>query len=193
MVYFNIPRFQSKQQQNMHFGTGLEPCVGTLPKQFNLTLSSNLTITNYHIKKKILEATQRLLRKYWCEQETEWNIQSKCLQWDSMNNRISRYEWFSSCCYQTAMKFWCWMLKMLSTNLFQPDCHCLDHTWDYNTHHIHPVDFENLPDSHFTELQSVQPLHVTNVHRFTDVEPGHFIDPGLNGHHLPLAPSQVRP
>ncbi|XP_057197477.1 transcription factor PU.1b isoform X2 [Triplophysa rosa] len=66
-----------------------------------------------------------------------------------------------------------------------------DHTWDYNTHHIHPVDFENLPESHFTELQSVQPLHVTNVHRFTDVEPGHFIDPGLNGHHLPLAPPQM--
>lgn len=83
---------------------------------------------------------------------------------------------------------------MLSIDLlFQPHCPCLDHTWDYNTHHVHPVDFENLTESHFTELQSVPPLHVTNVHRFTDVEPGHFIDPGLTGHHLPLAPPQVRP
>ncbi|XP_067297239.1 transcription factor PU.1b isoform X3 [Pseudorasbora parva] len=66
-----------------------------------------------------------------------------------------------------------------------------DHSWDYNTHHVHPVDFENLPESHFTELQSVQPLHTSNVHRFPDVESGHFIDPGLTGHHLTLPPSQM--
>nr|XP_055059820.1 transcription factor PU.1b isoform X1 [Misgurnus anguillicaudatus] len=67
-----------------------------------------------------------------------------------------------------------------------------DHSWDYNAHHVHPVDFENLPESHFTELQSVQPLHVSNVHRFTDVESGHFIDPSLTGHHLTLPPSQMQ-
>ncbi|XP_050970405.1 transcription factor PU.1b isoform X4 [Labeo rohita] len=65
-----------------------------------------------------------------------------------------------------------------------------DHTWDYNTHHVHPVDFENLPESHFTELQSVQPLHATNVHRFPE-ESGHFIDPSLTGHHLTLPPPQM--
>lgn len=82
---------------------------------------------------------------------------------------------------------------MLSADpLFQLNCPCLDHAWDYNTHHVHPVDFENLPDSHFTELQSVQPLHASNVHRFSDVESGHFIDPGLTGHHLTLPPPQVR-
>uniref|UniRef100_A0A672PWM0 Transcription factor PU.1-like n=1 Tax=Sinocyclocheilus grahami TaxID=75366 RepID=A0A672PWM0_SINGR len=66
-----------------------------------------------------------------------------------------------------------------------------DHAWDYNTHHVHPVDFENLPESHFTELQSVQPLHASNVHRFPEVESGHFIDPGLTGHHLTLPPPQM--
>ncbi|XP_042616066.1 transcription factor PU.1-like isoform X3 [Cyprinus carpio] len=66
-----------------------------------------------------------------------------------------------------------------------------DHTWDYNTHHVHPVDFENLPESHFTELQSVQPLHASNVHRFPEVESSHFIDPGLTGHHLTLPPPQM--
>lgn len=76
---------------------------------------------------------------------------------------------------------------------FQLHCPCLDHAWDYNSHHGHPVDFENLPESHFTELQSVQPLHASNVHRFPEVESGHFIDPGLTGHHLTLPPPQVRP
>lgn len=66
-----------------------------------------------------------------------------------------------------------------------------DHAWDYNSHHGHPVDFENLPESHFTELQSVQPLHASNVHRFPEVESGHFIDPGLTGHHLTLPPPQM--
>uniref|UniRef100_A0A672PWJ9 Transcription factor PU.1-like n=1 Tax=Sinocyclocheilus grahami TaxID=75366 RepID=A0A672PWJ9_SINGR len=74
---------------------------------------------------------------------------------------------------------------------FQLHCPCLDHAWDYNTHHVHPVDFENLPESHFTELQSVQPLHASNVHRFPEVESGHFIDPGLTGHHLTLPPPQM--
>ncbi|KAM9493361.1 transcription factor PU.1b isoform 1-T1 [Clarias gariepinus] len=66
-----------------------------------------------------------------------------------------------------------------------------DHTWEYNVHHVHPADFENLTESHFTELQSVQQVHPSSVHRFTDVEPGHFLEPGLSGHHLALPPQQV--
>lgn len=69
---------------------------------------------------------------------------------------------------------------------------CLDHTWEYSTHHVHPGDFENLTESHFTELQSVQPVHPPSVHRFTDVEPSHFLEPSLTGHHLALPPPQVR-
>lgn len=68
----------------------------------------------------------------------------------------------------------------------------LDHTWEYSAHHIHPGDFENLTESHFTELQSVQPVHPSSVHRFTDVEPSHFLEPSLTGHHLTLPSPQVR-
>ncbi|XP_062845620.1 transcription factor PU.1b isoform X2 [Trichomycterus rosablanca] len=66
-----------------------------------------------------------------------------------------------------------------------------DHTWDYNTHHVHPGDFENLAESHFTELQSVTQVHPPSMHRFADIDSGHFLDPSLSGHHLPLATSQV--
>ncbi|XP_026992849.1 transcription factor PU.1b isoform X1 [Tachysurus fulvidraco] len=66
-----------------------------------------------------------------------------------------------------------------------------DHTWEYSTHHVHPGDFENLTESHFTELQSVQPVHPSSVHRFTEVEPSHFLEPSLTGHHLALPPAQV--
>ncbi|KAF5897744.1 transcription factor PU.1 isoform X1, partial [Clarias magur] len=66
-----------------------------------------------------------------------------------------------------------------------------DHTWEYNVHHVHHADFDNLTESHFTELQSVQQVHPSGVHRFTDVEPSHFLESGLNGHHLALPPPQV--
>lgn len=38
----------------------------------------------------------------------------------------------------------------------------------------------------------MQQVHPSSVHRFTDVEPGHFLEPGLSGHHLTLPPQQVR-
>ncbi|KAF4090986.1 hypothetical protein AMELA_G00031890 [Ameiurus melas] len=66
-----------------------------------------------------------------------------------------------------------------------------DHTWEYSAHHVHPGDFENLTESHFTELQSVQQVHPSSVHRFTDVEPSHFLEPSLAGHHLALPTPQM--
>ncbi|KAG9260881.1 transcription factor PU.1b isoform X1 [Astyanax mexicanus] len=66
-----------------------------------------------------------------------------------------------------------------------------DHTWEYNPHHVHQGDFENLSENHFTELQSVPPVHPSSVHRYADVEPSHFLDPGLTGPHLALSPQQV--
>ncbi|MCI4393076.1 hypothetical protein PGIGA_G00153200 [Pangasianodon gigas] len=66
-----------------------------------------------------------------------------------------------------------------------------DHTWEYNAHHVHPGDFENLTESHFTELQSVQQVHPPSAHRFPDVEPNHFLESGLTGHHLALPPPQM--
>ncbi|XP_076854798.1 transcription factor PU.1b isoform X3 [Brachyhypopomus gauderio] len=65
-----------------------------------------------------------------------------------------------------------------------------DHAWEYNPHHVHPADFENLTESHFTELQSVQQVHPSSVHRLTDVEPAHFFDPSLPTSHLALATPQ---
>ncbi|XP_028821833.1 transcription factor PU.1b isoform X1 [Denticeps clupeoides] len=61
-----------------------------------------------------------------------------------------------------------------------------DPVWDYHAHH-HPAVYENLPDSSFTELQSVQPMHVPSLHRF-ETDPGHSLDPGLPGHALTLSP-----
>lgn len=86
------------------------------------------------------------------------------------------------------------IVPVIETALFTPSVglFCLDHTWEYNVHHVHPGDFENLTESHFTELQSVQQVHPSSVHRFTDVEPSHFLEPSLNGHHLALPSPQVR-
>ncbi|XP_030621658.1 transcription factor PU.1b [Chanos chanos] len=64
-----------------------------------------------------------------------------------------------------------------------------DHVWDYNSHHVHPSDFENLTEGHFTELQSVLPSHVSGL-RIGEVEPTHFLDPSLAGHPLAI-PQQV--
>ncbi|XP_066509874.1 transcription factor PU.1-like isoform X4 [Hoplias malabaricus] len=66
-----------------------------------------------------------------------------------------------------------------------------DHNWEYNSHHVHTGDFENLPESHFTELQSVPQIHPPSVHRFTDMESSHFLDPSLAGPHLALSPTQM--
>ncbi|KAL7831108.1 hypothetical protein SRHO_G00306100 [Serrasalmus rhombeus] len=67
-----------------------------------------------------------------------------------------------------------------------------DHTWEYNPHPIHSGDFENLPESHFTELQSVPQVHPSSVHqRFSEMESSHFLDPSLPGPHLALSPPQM--
>ncbi|KPP57833.1 transcription factor PU-like [Scleropages formosus] len=63
-----------------------------------------------------------------------------------------------------------------------------DHGWDYYNHAIHTADFENLQESHFTELQNVPALHLTGLHRIGDLEPLHPLDSGINGHHLTMPP-----
>ncbi|XP_036399037.1 transcription factor PU.1b [Megalops cyprinoides] len=65
-----------------------------------------------------------------------------------------------------------------------------DYSWD--PLHMHPGEFENPQQTHFTELQSVQPLHIPNLHRYTDMEPIHSaLDPGLGPHHLTI-PQQMQ-
>ncbi|KAJ7995012.1 hypothetical protein DPEC_G00255480 [Dallia pectoralis] len=67
--------------------------------------------------------------------------------------------------------------------------------WDYqNTHHVQQLEFDNVPETHFTELQSVQHLHVPSLGRYSDVE-ALPLDPGLGGHqHVipPLVPYYTR-
>lgn len=73
----------------------------------------------------------------------------------------------------------------------------LDH-WDYHPHpHVHPVEFENLQETNFTELQSVQALHPPSLIRHEairyDAEP--LLDPNLGAHpHVlqqPVSPSDT--
>lgn len=53
--------------------------------------------------------------------------------------------------------------------------------WDYHPHpHPHPVEFENLPETNFTELQSVQALHPPCHPVRYDTES--LIDPNLGAH-----------
>ncbi|KAM9410798.1 transcription factor PU.1b isoform 2-T2 [Pholidichthys leucotaenia] len=60
-----------------------------------------------------------------------------------------------------------------------------DH-WDYHTHpHVHPVEFENLQETSFTELQSVQGLHPSGLIRHDTTiryEPEGLLDPNLGAH-----------
>lgn len=70
---------------------------------------------------------------------------------------------------------------------------CLEH-WDYHTHpHIHPVEFENLQETNFTELQSVQALHPPALIRHEPIryEADTLLDPNLGSHVLqqPVSPS----
>nr|XP_029132922.1 transcription factor PU.1 isoform X1 [Labrus bergylta] len=60
----------------------------------------------------------------------------------------------------------------------------LDH-WDYHAHpHVHPVEFENLQENNFTELQSVQTLHPPGLirHEAIRYETESLLDPNLGGH-----------
>lgn len=60
-----------------------------------------------------------------------------------------------------------------------------DH-WDYHPHHpVHPADFENLQESNFTELQSVQALHQPSLIRHEATiryDPESLLDPNLGAH-----------
>lgn len=64
----------------------------------------------------------------------------------------------------------------------------LSEHWDYHLHpHPHPVEFENLPETNFTELQSVQALHPPcHAVRY---ETENLIDPNLAAHPHVLQPS----
>ncbi|KAF7661843.1 hypothetical protein LDENG_00252560 [Lucifuga dentata] len=59
-----------------------------------------------------------------------------------------------------------------------------DH-WDYHPHHVHAVEFENLQETHFTELQSVPPLHQTSLIRHHDTiryDAESLLDPNVGTH-----------
>uniref|UniRef100_A0A8C6WEP2 Spi-1 proto-oncogene b n=1 Tax=Neogobius melanostomus TaxID=47308 RepID=A0A8C6WEP2_9GOBI len=56
-----------------------------------------------------------------------------------------------------------------------------DH-WEYHPS-VHPVEFENLPETNFTELQSVQSLHTTLIrHDALRYDPENLLDPNLGAH-----------
>lgn len=59
-----------------------------------------------------------------------------------------------------------------------------DH-WDYHAHpHVHPVEFENLQETNFTELQSVQTLHAPSLirHEAIRYDTENLLDPNLGAH-----------
>uniref|UniRef100_A0A8C2WVR9 Spi-1 proto-oncogene b n=1 Tax=Cyclopterus lumpus TaxID=8103 RepID=A0A8C2WVR9_CYCLU len=59
-----------------------------------------------------------------------------------------------------------------------------DH-WDYHTHpHVHAVEFENLQETNFTELQSVQTLHAPSLlrHDVIRYDAESLLDPNLGAH-----------
>lgn len=59
-----------------------------------------------------------------------------------------------------------------------------DH-WDYHPHpHVHPVEFENLQEANFTELQSVQALHAPSLIRHDAIryDAENLLDPNLGAH-----------
>lgn len=66
--------------------------------------------------------------------------------------------------------------------------------WNYPAHpHIHPVEFENLGETNFTELQSVPALHPPALIRHDPIryETEALLDPNLGTHVLqqPVSPS----
>ncbi|XP_018618885.1 transcription factor PU.1b [Scleropages formosus] len=63
-----------------------------------------------------------------------------------------------------------------------------DQTWDYHPHHAYPPECESIPENHLTELQSVPPPHIPNLHRLGEPESVYTLEPGLGGHHLPIPP-----
>ncbi|KAM8876919.1 transcription factor PU.1b [Synchiropus picturatus] len=67
--------------------------------------------------------------------------------------------------------------------------------WDYHTHpHVHPVEFENLQEANFTELQSVQSLHPPALIRNENIryDTENLLDPNLGAHaHIIQQPPHV--
>lgn len=66
----------------------------------------------------------------------------------------------------------------------------LDH-WDYHSHpHVHSVEYENLQESNFTELQSVPALHPPGLIRHEPIryDPDSLLDPNLGAHPHVLQP-----
>ncbi|XP_053721179.1 transcription factor PU.1b [Synchiropus splendidus] len=67
--------------------------------------------------------------------------------------------------------------------------------WDYHTHpHVHPVEFENLQEANFTELQSVQSLHPPALIRNEAIryDTENLLDPNLGAHaHIIQQPPHV--
>lgn len=66
----------------------------------------------------------------------------------------------------------------------------LDH-WDYHSHpHVHSVEYENLPESNFTELQSVPALHPPGLIRHEPMryDADSLLDPNLGAHPHVLQP-----
>lgn len=66
-----------------------------------------------------------------------------------------------------------------------------DHYWDFHPHHVHS-EFEAFPESHFTELQSVQPPQLQQLYRHMELEQMHVLDAPMVAPHAGLG-HQVRP
>ncbi|XP_044538364.1 transcription factor PU.1 [Gracilinanus agilis] len=57
-----------------------------------------------------------------------------------------------------------------------------DHYWDFHPHHMHN-EFENFPENHFTELQSVQPPQLQQLYRHMELEQMHVLDTPMTTAH----------
>ncbi|XP_016279000.2 transcription factor PU.1 isoform X2 [Monodelphis domestica] len=60
--------------------------------------------------------------------------------------------------------------------------HAEDHYWDFHPHHMHN-EFENFPENHFTELQSVQPPQLQQLYRHMELEQMHVLDTPMTTAH----------
>uniref|UniRef100_A0AAA9WW00 Spi-1 proto-oncogene n=1 Tax=Mus musculus TaxID=10090 RepID=A0AAA9WW00_MOUSE len=62
-----------------------------------------------------------------------------------------------------------------------------DHYWDFSAHHVHNNEFENFPENHFTELQSVQPPQLQQLYRHMELEQMHVLDTPMVPPHTGLS------
>jgi hypothetical protein len=63
----------------------------------------------------------------------------------------------------------------------------IDHYWDFSAHHVHNNEFENFPENHFTELQSVQPPQLQQLYRHMELEQMHVLDTPMVPPHTGLS------